>query len=122
MNKKIVLVEDEKWQAAHYKRVLDLNNFETFVAYSAYEAIDIIDEQKPAAIVLDLLLSGTTGLTLLHELQSHGDLANIPVIVATNSSEQVTVIALKPYGVAQILDKTTMHPNDVVSAVKRVVS
>ena len=39
-------------------------------------------------IILDVLLPGPNAFTLLHELQSHSDLAGIPIILCTNSADQ----------------------------------
>ena len=122
MKLNVVIVEDDPWQAAPYTRVLKTGGFAAVTARSTQEAIDIIDDSKPAAIILDLLLPGATAMTLLNELQSHSDLAVIPVVIATSSPEQLSLQTVSPYGVTQILDKSTMHPNELLTAVRRVTS
>jgi CheY-like chemotaxis protein len=117
----IVIVEDDVWLGEHYARVLERAGFIVHYTSSAIEAIDKIDEVKPDVIVLDILLAATTGLTLLHELQSHGDLATIPVIICTNSAADIDLKQLRPYGVRRVLDKTIMHPDDLVVALKSVL-
>jgi len=119
MKSKIVVVEDNTWQAAQYTRVLESNNYDVSIVYTAQAAIDVIDDVQPAAIVLDLLLPGATAMTLLNELQSHSDLATIPVVIATSSPESLSGATVSPYGVTAVLDKTTMHPNEILIAVRR---
>jgi len=121
MKSKIVVVEDNAWQAAQYTRVLESNNYDVSIARTAQAAIDVIDDVQPAAIILDLLLPGATAMTLLNELQSHSDLATIPVVIATSSPESLSGATVSPYGVIAVLDKTTMHPDEILTAVRRAI-
>lgn len=116
--KKVVVVEDDLWLASQYKRLLKKAGCEAWSIPHALGAIDLIDEHTPDVIILDLMLVGTTAFTLLHELQSHHDLAQTPVVLVSNASESVELADVKPYGVIRILDKTTMQPDDIVAAVK----
>ena len=121
MTHRVVVVEDDTWLAEHYLRVLRRANYETYHAPNPLAAIDIIDDVRPHAILLDVLLTGTTALALLHELQSHSDLADIPVILATNLADQIELDDVQSYGVRRILDKTTMHPDDITTALRSVL-
>lgn len=118
---RVVVVEDDQWLAEHYLRVLRRAGYETYHAAHALGAIDIIDDVRPDVILLDVLLTGTTALALLHELQSHDDLADIPVVLATNLADQIELDDVASYGVKRILDKATMHPEDVVVAIRGAV-
>ena len=117
---RIVVVEDEEWLAEQYMRTLRKAWYEVYHAPHAIEAIDVIDKTEPHAIILDVLLAGTTALALLHELKSHADLATIPIILATNLADQIAIDDVASYGVRRILDKSTMHPDDIVTAVRAV--
>jgi DNA-binding response OmpR family regulator len=121
MNERVVVVEDDAWLAEHYLRVLRRAGYETYHAGHALGAIDIIDDVDPQAILLDVLLTGTTALALLHELRSHADLSHIPVVLATNLADQIEIDDVASYGVKRILDKATMHPDDIVAAIRGVI-
>lgn len=116
----IVVVEDNLLLSQHFERTLKKAGYDVAVSQHALGAIKLIDEHKPGAIVLDMLLTGSTALPLLHELQSHADLAKIPIVMVTSIAEDVVLSHVKPYGVSAILDKTTMHPDDLVAAIKRL--
>lgn len=118
MTERVVVVEDDQWLAEHYLRVLRRAGYETYHAAHALGAIDIIDDVRPHAILLDVLLTGTTALTLLHELRSHNDLAGIPIVLATNLADQIDIEDVRSYGVTRILDKATMYPEDIAGAVR----
>lgn len=118
MTQRVVVVEDDQWLAEHYLRILRRAGYETYHAAHAIDAIDVIDKVQPHAVLLDVLLTGTTALALLHELRSHADLADIPVILATNLADQIDLNDVSGYGVTRLLDKATMHPDDVVAAIR----
>jgi twitching motility two-component system response regulator PilH len=118
----ILLVEDDVWMAEQ-----TVHNLESALGCTVYtasngiEAMDEIDARTPDVIVLDIFMPGPNGLVLLHELQSHTDLAKIPVIVCSNSVADLPSKELTHYGVVNVLNKTTMHPEDLVAAVKKVL-
>lgn len=121
MSKKIVIVEDDELLAQQYQRMLRRDGHETWVIGHAMGAIDLIDEVHPDGIILDVLLTGTTGFSLLHELQSHSDLATIPVILVTGTADDISVDTVRSYGVKRVLNKLTMHPDDIRSAVQALL-
>lgn len=118
---KILLVEDDAWLAALEVEVLTLAGFEVTHASHAHSAIERIDELAPDVLIVDVLLTGSTGLALLHELQSYVDTKGIPVIMCTNLAESLSLRDVQAYGVRKIIDKTTMHPDDLTAAVRSVL-
>lgn len=117
----VVIVEDDLWLSEQLERTLVRAGFTVRRTSNGHVAIELIDELMPRAIVLDVLLAGGTGITLLHELQSYQDTGQIPVVLCTNLASSLTLDELRPYGVQRILDKTTMHPDDVTTAVRSVL-
>ena len=117
----ILVVEDDSWLAEQQARVLGRADFRTVISPHAIDAMASIDAVRPDAIVLDVLLTGSTALALLHELQSYGDTASMPIIICTNLASDLNLANLEPYGVKRILDKITMLPDDVVAAVRSVL-
>jgi CheY-like chemotaxis protein len=119
---KVLLVEDDAWLAMLEVRTLTEAGFQVTHAAHAYSAIEHIDEDAPDVLIVDVLLTGSTGLALLHELQSYVDTKHIPVIVCTNLAESLSLHDISAYGVRRIIDKTTMVPSDLIAAVKAVIA
>ena len=115
----VLLIEDDAWQADHARRQLERAGHKVTVARQAIEGIEAIDATRPDIIVLDLFLPGPNGMTLLHEIRSHGDLATLPVIVC--SSGDVKQADLQAYGVVATLDKNTMPSDAIVVAVTKAL-
>ena len=117
----ILIVEDDEWLAEQHVRTLKKANIRAEAVPHALAAIDSVDQKRPDVLVLDVLLVGPNAFTLLHELQSHADLAGIPVILCTNGADQLAQEDLEAYGVTRVLDKASMYPEDLITAVKRVL-
>ncbi|RWZ78600.1 MAG: response regulator [Candidatus Microsaccharimonas sossegonensis] len=117
----ILLVEDDPWLAELEASVLTDAGYEVTHAPHAPSAIAKIDENQPDVIILDVLLTGSTAFALLHELQSYGDTKDVPIILCTNMAENLKLEELKTYGVRRIIDKTIMHPDDLIAAINEVL-
>lgn len=88
---------------------------EVLVFNDAISAINSVDENLPDVILLDIMLSGPDGFTFLNELVSYHDTAHIPVALIT--SLDLSNRKLDHYGVFRILNKGTMTPADIQTAV-----
>ena len=120
MTKKILIVEDDVLLARQLSSQLSRAGYQVRQALHAGEAMVAIDDDLPDVVVLDMLLPVNSGMALLHELQSYGDTASLPVIVCTSLADSVNLEDLKVYGVKRLIDKTTMHPKDLIGAIRAV--
>jgi two-component system response regulator MprA len=118
---KVLIVDDDVWLAEQQSRLLKIAGYDVLIVTDSFDAIEAIDKHRPDVVVLDLMLGGPNGIVLLHELRSHSDLARIRVIFCTNSSQLLTEVDTASYGISAVLDKTTMHPNELVAAVRKVL-
>ena len=118
---RILIVEDDDWLAQQHGRTLTMAGMQADCVPHALAAIEALDTNRPDVLILDVFLSGPNAFTFLHELRSHSDLASLPVILCTNSADQLRQEDLAVYGITRVLDKTTMHPNDLVAAVRKVL-
>lgn len=117
--KRVLLIDDDQWLAELFKTTLEAAGYAVDVAHDALKGMSQVDERRPDLIVLDIFMPGPNGVVLLHELQSYVDTAEIPVVLCTNSAVDIAQEQLRPYGVRQVLDKTTMEPGDIVTAVRK---
>lgn len=117
----VLLVEDDAWLSETEEAVLRKAGYDVVTAPHALAAIELIDTRIPDVIVLDVLLAGSTAFAFLNELQSHEDTKGIPVVLCTNLAEQLFSTQLDAYGVKRVVNKATMHPDDLVASVKAVL-
>lgn len=109
-----LIVEDDPVWARVLSTYCQQVGLTSVTARSPQEAMDMVDDDLPTIIVLDMLLATETGMAFLNELRTHSDLASIPVVVCTNV-ESVDLEFLKPFGVKAVLNKSTMEPDEMRS-------
>lgn len=119
--KKVLIIEDDTWFAGQHVRTLEAAGYETSHATDGISGIAAMDGSMPDAVVLDMFLPGPNALVLLHEMQSHSDLAALPVVVCTNNATEIPPGSLLSYGVKAVLDKGEMKPVDLLAAVKKAL-
>ena len=93
MNKPLVLiVEDEAPIREIIQLNLELSGFSTLQAVDGSAALQCLSTQHPDLILLDWMLPGIDGLTLLRKLKTDASLAAIPVIMITARGEESDVV------------------------------
>lgn len=121
-SRKVLIVEDDVWVAENHAATLQRAGFICEVVHSADAALTAIDERMPDVLLLDFFLPGVNAMQLLHEIQSYDDTSTTPVVLCTSSSEaKKEAEALEMYGVRMVLDKTTVTPKQLASAVMDVI-
>jgi DNA-binding response OmpR family regulator len=85
MAKKILIIDDEQDLVAVVKLRLEANNFLVSEAFTAKEGLKKAEEQRPDAILLDILLPDSDGYEVCQRLKSNSKTQNIPIIIFTAS-------------------------------------
>lgn len=86
MDKKILIADDEKATLDLLEKSLSRHGFEVVTACDGLEAKDKILQEKPEAIVLDLIMPNLDGWGVLQWLKNDVKL-NIPVIILSAKGE-----------------------------------
>jgi PAS domain S-box-containing protein len=81
--KAALVVEDDADLARVLRAMLSRHGVEAVVTPSAEEAIQLIDENAPMLLVLDIELVGNDGGTVVDHLREHPEIPPIPVVVYT---------------------------------------
>ncbi len=80
---KIAVIEDDTVMLRALKVELS-SNFEVVSTMDGSEAISLINKSKPDLILLDIVLPGIDGFTILKQLKEKSDTKDVPVIILTN--------------------------------------
>jgi len=81
--RKIVIIEDEPDTAEMYAEMMRISGYEVFKFFGGSSAVAQIAEQKPCAVVLDLMMPDISGLEVLQYMKAEPKLSDIPVIIVS---------------------------------------
>lgn len=85
---KIAVIDDEKDLAGAISDFLSSRNFNVKVAYNGRNGLDLVREEKPDLVILDVMMPLMDGRDVLAALKKDDTTKNIPVIMLTAKSDQ----------------------------------
>lgn len=120
---KVLIVDDEALMGLLYQKHIENAGYSFANAKSAEEGLALVTKEKPALIVLDVILPTTDGLAALRTLKGSPATKDIPVIVITSATVNEHYATLKEAtacGAATFLTKP-FGPDKLVAEIKRLV-
>jgi CheY-like chemotaxis protein len=106
IGKQILIVDDQEHLRELIKLCLeDLAGWNTLVAESGQECLQILETERPNAILLDLSMPGMDGFAVYDRLQSDPITRSIPVILLTARVMPSDMTNFAEMGVAGVIRK-----------------
>jgi CheY-like chemotaxis protein len=84
--KTVLIIEDEPDAAEMFAEMMRVNGFRVLKMFSSAPAIQMIAQEKPDLILLDIMMPDISGLEVLRYMRREPDLSSIPVIVVSAKS------------------------------------
>jgi threonine synthase len=82
--KSVAIIEDEADAARLLRRIIQSRGgYQIFEAHDGHEGLALIRRERPDLVLLDLMMPGIDGFTLLGKMKEEEAIADIPVIVIT---------------------------------------
>jgi len=82
---RVVVVDDDPYVVAVLRAVLEDRGYQVVGVTDGRAAIEVVEEEHPAAIVLDLAMPGTSGAEVLSRLRHSAATAEVPVVVVSGT-------------------------------------
>ncbi|MDD2773732.1 MAG: response regulator [Elusimicrobiales bacterium] len=102
---KILLIEDSKELSAALAGVLGLKGMEVFTARDGVSGVELARREKPALILLDLMLPKLSGYEVCKILKTDNATWRIPVVVLSTLSRPEQVDRAKAAGADHFVAK-----------------
>jgi|SRR5690554_6227747 len=113
--KNIFYVEDDKETALIIEKTLENGSFNSKCFITGKEFLDVIENEKPDLILLDLMLPDMSGFDVLKKLRNISKTKEVPIIVlsALNSEQDKATAYLlgaddymtKPFSLLELLSR-----------------
>lgn len=91
MSQKILIADDEPGIVAPLQFLMERAGYEVLIAYDGEKALNIIRDQKPDLVLLDIMLPGIDGFEICHRVRSRSDLQQMKIIMVTAMGREVNV-------------------------------
>jgi DNA-binding response OmpR family regulator len=111
----ILCIEDEPEMIDLMRLILERKGFRFLGANGGQKGLEMIQQEKPDLILLDLMMPGVDGWEVYRHIEADAELQDIPVIVVTAKAQSIDkVLGLhiakvedyitKPFGPQELLD------------------
>lgn len=118
----ILIVEDNASIAKIWSLKLNKDGFEVGIARSGREALDRVNEKKPALILMDIMIPGLDGIEVFQQLKQNIDSADIPVLFLSSSAKtKEEVQKLMDMGAEGFIPKFEISPGDLAGKINDVL-
>lgn len=115
--KKILIVEDERNMREALTEAFVDGGFEVLVEEDGESVADVVKEQSPDIVLLDIILPKKDGFEVLSELKEDNETRKVPVILSTNLSDPSDIQKALDLGATTYLVKSNYSLDDIVKKV-----
>lgn len=117
-SQRVLVVDDEENIRKVLRQMLESAGYEVTAAANGSQALDLVRDQNPALVLLDLRMPGKSGMEVLKELKA--DYPDVAVIIVTAVGEVDTAIEATRNGAYDFLRKP-FDANILVISVARAL-
>ena len=118
---KIVIAEDNAALADIYKTRLELIGYECYVAYDGQNALEVIERERPALVLLDMMMPRVAGDEVLRRMRESEWGKDIRVFVISNLNEADAPAGLRNYGIEGYAVKMGLSDDDLDKLVDNIL-
>jgi twitching motility two-component system response regulator PilH len=114
---KVLIADDSKTERAHLRQVLLSGGYEVTTADSGKAAIELISDELPDLVLLDIIMENGDGYQTCRSLKKNPATKHIPVIMVSSKSNDVdrkwamklgaSDYITKPYNDDELLQRLT---------------
>lgn len=119
---KILIVEDDPLISRMYEKIFNFENYEVAMASDGEEGLLKAKQEKPNAILLDVMMPKLNGLEVLERLKTDPEMKNIPVIMLTNLAGEKDAETALSKGAVKYIIKSEHEPKEISDMVKQILA
>lgn len=120
--KTILLVEDSEAAIIQINHILEEQGYKIIVAHNGEEALEIIRNTIPDAMILDLMMPGVDGFSVLEKLRGERKTLHVPVLILTAKSITKEELSfLKSNNIHQLIQKGDVNRMELQNIIKSML-
>ena len=115
----VLLVEDEAGLRDLYEDELNKAGYLVFAVANGEEALSIVKDRKPMAVILDIMLPGLSGLDVLAKIRADETMKDTPVYLLTALEDTDDRARGMSLGATEYLSKNDVSPKEVIAKLNK---
>lgn len=118
---KIAVIDDDSTNIKILRRLLELEGYREFVTTTdSRDGVEMVRQESPDLVLLDLMMPATSGLDILRELRAGGETKLMPVVILTASTDRDTRLEALQWGANDFLNKPIDH-SELVPRIRNIL-
>src|SRR5271165_4225553 len=103
--KKIMVIEDDRFLSSLIKARLEKDGFGVLQAFDGEAAVQMLKEERPNLIILDLIMPKITGFEVLQMISITPGFEKIPVVILSNLAQDSDIEKARQLGAREYFVK-----------------
>ena len=120
MAKKILIVDDEPSIIVALQLLMEQNGYETLVAFSGEEAMEVVAQHRPDLILLDIMLPVVDGFEVCQRVREKAEWKDIRIVLVTALDRESNVAKGLALGADAYVTKPFANA-DLIAKVKELL-
>ena len=121
LKSKILIIEDDKFLRDLLSQKLSREGFKVTAAVDGEEGFKSAVEDAPDLILLDLVLPGIDGFSILERIKKEAKLSSVPVLILSNLGQKEDVDRALALGAVDFMIKANFTPGEISERIKSIL-
>jgi len=118
---KILIIEDDHFLSSILKTRLEKEGLAVLQAYDGDEGLAMVRKERPALVLLDLIMPKMSGFEVLEGISSDPELSSTPVMIASNLGQDSDIQKARNLGAMDYYVKVRTSIDELAQMVKNLV-
>jgi len=119
--KKILVIDDDPFFAKTLEASLPKGKYTLLTAEDGEVGLEMLKNEKPDLIILDLLMPKLDGISFLKKLKESPDLPKAPILVSSNLSSVKKISETMSLGAIGYVIKSDESMQSIVQDIERIM-
>jgi two-component system alkaline phosphatase synthesis response regulator PhoP len=119
--KKALFIEDDDFLRSLVVTKLQKNDFVVATSADGSNALELINQEKPDILLLDLMLPGVSGFEILKQVRESETWKNLKVIIFSNLGEEEDIRRGEELGADEYLIKSNFTLDELIEKMREII-
>ncbi len=120
--RKIICIEDEEPMVELLTFILKSYGYEGFAARNGPDGLELIRQEHPDLVLLDLMLPGMDGWEVYQKMRADDSMRNIPVIIVTCKATHIDEILARSIAKVNDYIPKPFTPRKLADSIEKVLA